>query len=581
MIHMRQTARLSLRIAVVGVTCCAGALVGNKVLLACTAFCAVGGGQVLVGNNEDWNNPRTKIRFVPARPGSYGRMYVGFDDMWPQGGMNERGLWFDGFSAPRLKAAPPSDLPHFQGNLIDKVMAECATVEEVVRLFSQYNRDFLTATIFMFADASGDAVSIERDAIVRKTGRHFVQTNFHQSQPRTGLQDERFEIASTMLERAGDEISLDLFRRILAATHQKGGSPTLYSNIYDLKSRTMHLYHFRDFERVVTFDLAEELKKGERVLDMPALFPRNAAAEKFAARRREADQVPGPAAAIAFVALPLAVIAIAVFTWIRGGRRFRLGLSMLVGTIVIFVLLSVVAVRMHRRASSAWTEFSIGPASGKSTSIGTNMMRANGVTLKVALATAYDVPAVRVIGPPWLDDTRYSINAAVPPEASDSFRSLLQQELNNRLRLETHFEVRPFDVFVLTATDASRLERAYRKMPSIWILDWDAELQNASMERLAGALQSVLRRPVIDETGITGTFDLEFEWREDRVASVTAAIHDRYGLRLSPAKRDLEVLIVDRVQRDAALVLLAQIGRITSGAPPQLRQQIASLLTIR
>ena len=90
-----------------------------------------------------------------------------------------------------------------------------------------------------------------------------------------------------MLERAGDEISIDLFRRILAATYQNGGSPTLYSNIYDLRSQTMSLYYFHDFEHVVTFDLADELKKGERVLDIPSLFPRNADAETFAARRGE------------------------------------------------------------------------------------------------------------------------------------------------------------------------------------------------------------------------------------------------------------------------------------------------------
>ena len=73
-----------IRIAVVALLCGAAALVGTDAVMACTAFCAVGNGQVLVGNNEDWYNPRTKIRFVPATPGSFGRMYVGFDDLAPQ-----------------------------------------------------------------------------------------------------------------------------------------------------------------------------------------------------------------------------------------------------------------------------------------------------------------------------------------------------------------------------------------------------------------------------------------------------------------------------------------------------------------
>ena len=134
---------LSVRIAVAGLVACAVALIGNPVVLACTAFCSAGAGQVLVGNNEDWNNPHTKIWFVPAKPGSYGRMYVGFDDLWPQGGMNERGLWFDGFATPPVKATGSANLPNFPGNIVDRAMAECSTVEDVVRLFSRFNRAFL------------------------------------------------------------------------------------------------------------------------------------------------------------------------------------------------------------------------------------------------------------------------------------------------------------------------------------------------------------------------------------------------------------------------------------------------------
>ena len=567
------------RIVFAGLICCASALIGHTVAQACTAFCAVGEGQILVGNNEDWDNPRTKIWFLPAKPGSYGRVYTGFDDMTPQGGMNERGLWFDAFSAPPMKAAAGSDLPRFSGNIVDRAMAECSTVEEVVRLFSQYNRDFLVEAIYMFADASGDAVSIERNAIVRKSRRHFVQTNFHQSRS-NGSEDGRFTTASEMLERAGEGISVDLFRRILAATHQKGNAPTLYSNIYDLRARTMHLYYFHDFDRVVTFNLADELKKGERVLDIPALFPRNAAAETFAARRKDATADRGQAAVVALFALPAILILAALYGVIRGGRRIRLGLSAVAGTIVMVVVMVGLVLLTQRDASRQWMEFAIGPASGRSASISTNTMRADGMTLKVMLATAYDVPSVRVIGPSWLAETRYSLKAVVGVDETESFRSLLQQELKNRLRLETHFEVRPFDVFVLSATDPSRLERSRGHKPAIWIQDRAVQVKEANMEELAGALQSILGKPVIDATGVTGSYNLEFGWDEDRATSVTAVLRDRFGLQLSPGKRDMEVLIVDSIRRDASLVLLAHIGRATRAAPPRLRRQISELLTI-
>ena len=569
-----------IRVAVAGLLCAAAAVLGNNVALACTAFCAVGAGQVLVGNNEDWDNPRTKIRFIPARPGVYGRMYVGFDDLRPQGGMNERGLWFDGFSAPAVGAGAASELPPFPGDIVDAAMAECSTVEEVVRLFRRYNREFLTEGILMFADASGDAVSIERNAIVRKTGSHFVQTNFHQSLS-TRKPDGRFTVASRMLEGAGDAISVDLFRRILAATHQKGASPTLYSNIYELRSRTMHLYYFQDFERMVTFNLADELKKGERVLDIPALFPKNAAADAFAARRQADDLSPGPEVATAFFAVLALLGALALYGGIRGGRQVRIGLSLAVGSIVVIVVVTAITLSMHSNASGQWIQFSIGPASGDSSSINSSMVRANGMTLKQAVATAYDMPAVRVIAPEWFAQTRYSINAVVGVDASESFRPLLQEELKKRLRLETHLEVRPFDVFVLTATGTPRLERAQGESTSIRISKTGAQFREAPMQGLASALQSILGKPVIDETGITGTYNLEFDWGEDRATSVTATLRDRFGLQLSAGTRDMEVLIVDSVRRDASLVLLAQIGRATRGAPPQVRRHISNVLTIR
>ena len=566
------------RLVSLALACCASALLWTSALDACTAFCATGGGQVLVGNNEDWTNPRTKLWFVPAKPGSYGRMYVGFDDMYPQGGMNQRGLWFDGFAVPPVKAAP-SGLPHFSGNIVDHAMAECSTVEEVVRLFSQYDRSFLSQGILMFADASGDAVSIEIDAIVRKSRNHFVQTNFHQSRSMTG-NDRRFRTASEMLERAGSDISVDLFRNILAATYQKGAGPTLYSNIYELKSRTMHLYYFHDFERAVTFKLDDELRKGERVLDIPTLFPPNAAADRYAAKRKPPASVPLAPIVTGAGAATLIVMGLAVFGWIRGGRRVRQTLTAAAALIVLAVGATAAMLEFHRRPSGGWAEFSLGPASGTSTWIGTHGVRSDGMTLKSAIATAYNFPPIRVVGPSWLADTRYSINATVPVDSSESFRTLLQQELNTRLRLRTHTEVRPFDIFVLTVSDPGQLQRSAGDAPRIWVHDSGLDAQEASMEGIAATLQGVLSAPVIDETGLSGSYDLEIEWTEDRVGSITAALQ-RVGLRLTPTKRDLMALVVDDVRRDPELVLLGRVGQLTNAVPSNLRQVVRKIMTIR
>ena len=125
-------------------------------LAGCTAFCARAGDHVLVGNNEDSDNPRTRLWFVPADGIRYGRMYVGYDDLFPQGGMNDQGLWFDGFVTPQVEDDRSPQRPAFSGNLLDEAMATCATVDEVVALFERYDRDFLESAVVMFADAFGE-----------------------------------------------------------------------------------------------------------------------------------------------------------------------------------------------------------------------------------------------------------------------------------------------------------------------------------------------------------------------------------------------------------------------------------------
>jgi len=141
----------------------------------------------------------------------------------------------------------------------------------------------------MFADAGGDAAVFEGDAILRKQGRFLIQTNFRQSTAKLGeVPCERFRVATAMLESAGGNISIDLFRRILAATHQEGDNPTQYSNIYDLKRRIVYLYHFHNYENVAVIDLARELRKGMHSVAIPSLFPRTYAAEKWAAGHQHA-----------------------------------------------------------------------------------------------------------------------------------------------------------------------------------------------------------------------------------------------------------------------------------------------------
>lgn len=247
---------------------------------SCTAFYIAKGDTILAGNNEDWFSPKTKIWFIPAENGDFGRVYFGFDNFHPQGGMNEKGLFFDGFATELMEVVNSKDKPYFRGVLADHVMATCATVEEVIAIYSKYNLEHFRNFMLMFGDAYGKSVIIEGDDIVKKEGDHQVCTNFYLSKTKPDDIDcWRYLEVNEML-KASPDVSVELCKSILQAVHVDF---TQYSNVYDLKNKKVYLYHFHNYQHVVEIDLENELKKGRQSYDLASLFPVN---EEFIKRSR-------------------------------------------------------------------------------------------------------------------------------------------------------------------------------------------------------------------------------------------------------------------------------------------------------
>ena len=235
---------------------------------------------ILAGNNEDWFDPKTKMWFVPAENGNFGRVYFGFDNFYPQGGMNEKGLFFDGFATELTEVVNSKGKPYFRGNLADHAMATCTTVDEVIALFQAYNLEHFKNGMLMFGDASGKSVIIEGDDFVLKNGDFQVCTNFYQSKTNPEDIDCWRYLKATELLKANSYVSVELCKSVLEAVHVDF---TRYSNIYDLKQKKIYLYHFHNFENVVEIELKTELKKGGRSYNIASLFPEN---EEFIKRSR-------------------------------------------------------------------------------------------------------------------------------------------------------------------------------------------------------------------------------------------------------------------------------------------------------
>ncbi|UCE41424.1 MAG: hypothetical protein JSV17_00065 [Candidatus Aminicenantes bacterium] len=249
---------------------------------SCTMFTLTKNGITLVGNNEDWKNPNTKIWFALPEKGKYGTVYFSFDDMNPQGGMNDQGLVFDYMATQPLEVKNSLHKVKFRGDLMQKVMRECATVEEALKLIDKYNLQYFRKFQVMIVDKSGDSAIIEGDVIQRKKGNFQVCTNFYLSQLEEGeeIPCDRYKIATKLLNN--NELTIDAFRNILSAVHQEGDwGGTQYSNIYDVNRGLVYLYHFHNYENVVVINLEEEFKKGKHTIDIPSLFPDTYAAIRY------------------------------------------------------------------------------------------------------------------------------------------------------------------------------------------------------------------------------------------------------------------------------------------------------------
>lgn len=246
---------------------------------ACTGVFAHDDTRVLFGNNEDWTDPVTYI-WTESGAGAYDRVCLGFGNFFAQGCINERGLCYDGFATVYNPVTPDPKLPDLPGNYLDIMMSSFSTVTEVAEYLLAHNRTGMASYQIFFADSTGNSLIAEGDSLVWNAmiveGDSLVWverdwqacTNFYQTEPEIGgWPCWRYQTATAMLESM-DQLDQDYFRDILDACHQ---GLTQYSNIFDLRQKTLRIFHQGDFS--THFDLTfawamEEITTPMRISDL-------------------------------------------------------------------------------------------------------------------------------------------------------------------------------------------------------------------------------------------------------------------------------------------------------------------------
>ena len=77
-----------------------------------------------------------------------------------------------------------------------------------------------------------------------------------------------------------------------------------------------------------------------------------------------------------------------------------------------------------------------------------------------------------------------------------------------------------------------------------------------NMGRLVEILSGLTNSLVIDDTGISGEYDFTLEWAPDQNTdavgpSLFTALPEQLGLRLAPATKPVETIVIDHIERPA------------------------------
>ncbi len=249
--------------------------------LACTIFIASDGKTVLVGNNEDYTPTINTFLWVrPQEQSKNGYVFWGFEEKYPEGGMNDKGLFYDVAALPQkvdlIKDPKRTD---FEGYIVEKVLQECSSVADVIKLVSKYNLTWYEKAQVMVADRSGDYAIINASYIIHPGDRKYVLTNYNLNDiSNKDFKCWRRNTAYQLLNT--NPISVDLFTKILDKTSQREtDNGTVYSQVCDLKNNTIYLYQRHDFSKVNKIDLYRLLKKGRQNIEIKNLFPKSIAEE--------------------------------------------------------------------------------------------------------------------------------------------------------------------------------------------------------------------------------------------------------------------------------------------------------------
>jgi uncharacterized protein (TIGR03435 family) len=210
------------------------------------------------------------------------------------------------------------------------------------------------------------------------------------------------------------------------------------------------------------------------------------------------------------------------------------------------------------------------------------------LSLMDMIAAAYDVKPYQVVGPDWLTSERFDVNAKIPDGVPETrVNEMFQTLLADRFKLTIHRDTKDHAIYALVvgkngpklqeaAPDESDPAGPSRNVSRMKTQGGRLHMQidRTTMKDFADTISRFLDRPVIDMTGLTGSYQMSLDLSMDDMknmmrsqginlgvpgapsdsaadpsgSSVFTAVQ-QFGLKLESRKAPLEAIVVDRLEK--------------------------------
>lgn len=209
----------------------------------------------------------------------------------------------------------------------------------------------------------------------------------------------------------------------------------------------------------------------------------------------------------------------------------------------------------------------------------TNGLTAGNVTIRYVIQDAFGVYETERLshGPAWTETDHWDIQAKITNATredaenltTDQCRRMLQQLLADRFQLKVHHVVKELAVLNLVVdkgglkihpSEPAPGDKGTEKgMTNLGLPSGPGELkiQLVSMDNFVEFLRDwVGGRILQDKTGLTGHYNIDLTWTpedtqssDDSAYPIMAALPRELGLRLVPAKAQIDTIVIDHIEK--------------------------------